>query len=302
MPWGQMAAQEWGDPSSSRKVLAVHGWMDNSNTFLKLFPLLPSNLHIVSVDLSGHGLSSHRPLGCTYTILEHAIDLKRLADQLHWEGFALIGHSMGAMISLLLAGLFPSLITHFVSLDIITIMNCSLKSLPEMTAMTVGSMLSFEKKQGQPPVYKDLEEVVNRRMLTTPDSLARDSAAIIMRRAIVDYQGGVVLRTDPRLKYTRTLNYSFEDQYEILKRYQGRLLVLRATGETHRDLKGLSYEKFVKLYEENCREFKLVMVQGTHTVHLDEPEKVLDHIVNFLETYTGMPLSVPNGIGEHAKL
>lgn len=62
----------------------------------------------------------------------------------------------------------------------------------KMTAMTVGSMLSFEKKQGQPPVYKDLEEVVNRRMLTTPDSLARDSAAIIMRRAIVDYQGGVV--------------------------------------------------------------------------------------------------------------
>ncbi|OQR70313.1 serine hydrolase protein-like [Tropilaelaps mercedesae] len=373
MPWGQMAAQEWGDPSSSRKVLAVHGWMDNSNTFLKslttdgkelyrklyhrkeqkgvsgildngspafrykgmkvlvsfvnagsvakvyratvevpitalvwseLFPLLPADLHIISVDLSGHGLSSHRPLGCTYTILEHAIDLKRLVDDLNWEGFAIIGHSMGAMISFLLIGLFPKLVTHFISLDILTIMGCSLKSLPEVTALSINSMLTFEKKLGKPPVYKNLDEIVDRRMNTTPDSLTRESASIIMQRATVDYQGGVVLRTDPRLKFSRTLNYSFEDQFEILKRYSGRLLVVRATGSTPRDSKGLPHDKFIRLYEETCQEFKLVTVQGSHTVHLDEPEKVLGHVIEFLKTYSGNTVSPSTscGTGEHAKL
>ncbi|XP_003745111.1 serine hydrolase-like protein [Galendromus occidentalis] len=287
MPWGHLAGQEWGDPKSRRKVLAIHGWMDNSNSFSKLCPLLPSDLHIIAIDLSGHGLSSHRPYGSVYTVLEFAIDMKRLADVLGWGGFAILAHSMGAMTAFLLAGLFPEMVTHIVSLDMLTILSCKKTLLPELTAKNIHDFLAFEKKHSQAPVYKNFDEVVDRRMYVTPHSLSRQSAEIIMRRATMDYQGGVVLRTDPRLKFIRILNYDYEAQEQILKRYKGKLLVILAKHEENRRLDGIPYESFVNTYKENCEDFNLLQVKGTHTVHLDEPEKVAGSIIEFLATYEG---------------
>lgn len=99
---------------------------------------------------------------------------------------------MGAMTSLLFAGLFPELVSHLISLDILTIMACSTKVIPELTAKTISDFLLFEKKHSQAPVYKSFDEVVDRRMYVSPNSLTRQSAEIIMRRATMDYQGGVV--------------------------------------------------------------------------------------------------------------
>jgi len=288
MPWGHLAGQEWGDPNSPKKVLAIHGWMDNSNSFAKLCPLLPPDLHIIAIDLSGHGYSSHRPSGCGYTILEFAIDLKRLVDILGWVGFAIIAHSMGAMTSLFFAGLFPELVSHLVSLDILSIMSCSRKVIPELTAKTISDFLRFEKKHSQAPVYKNLDEVVDRRMYVTPNSLTRESAEIIMRRATMEYQGGVVLRTDPRLKFVRTLNYDYEAQEQILQRYRGKLLVILAKHNENKRLDGVPYQFFLKIYQESCEEFSLVKVNGTHTVHLDESEKVAGSIISFLNGYEGI--------------
>ena len=99
---------------------------------------------------------------------------------------------MGAMTSLFFAGLFPELVSHLVSLDILTIMTCSRKIIPELTAKTISEFLHFEKKHSQAPVYKSLDEVVDRRMYVTPNSLSRESAEILMQRATMEYQGGVV--------------------------------------------------------------------------------------------------------------
>lgn len=71
-------------------------------------------------------------------------------------------------------------------------MACNSKVIPELTAKTISDFLHFEKKQSQAPVYKNLDEVVDRRMYVTPNSLTRQSAEIIMSRATMDYQGGVV--------------------------------------------------------------------------------------------------------------
>uniref|UniRef100_A0A8C3TJL9 Serine hydrolase like 2 n=1 Tax=Catharus ustulatus TaxID=91951 RepID=A0A8C3TJL9_CATUS len=78
VPWGHVAAKAWG-PSEGHPVLCLHGWLDNANTFDKLIPLLPRGCYYVAMDFSGHGLSSHRPAGCTYHFLDYVTDVRRVA-------------------------------------------------------------------------------------------------------------------------------------------------------------------------------------------------------------------------------
>ena len=59
LPHIRIAAREWGDPEGE-PVLAIHGWLDNAASFDTLAPLL-AELHLVALDLPGHGRSQHRP-------------------------------------------------------------------------------------------------------------------------------------------------------------------------------------------------------------------------------------------------
>src|SRR5258705_5120 len=63
----RLTAKTWGDPMSA-PTFALHGWLDNANSFDRLAPLLPE-LDLVALDFAGHGFSSHRPAGVHYTSL-----------------------------------------------------------------------------------------------------------------------------------------------------------------------------------------------------------------------------------------
>ncbi|XP_066292631.1 serine hydrolase-like protein [Branchiostoma lanceolatum] len=79
VPWGNIAGKAWGDPLG-RPVLGLHGYLDNANTFDTLAPLLPKDLYFVSLDLSGHGHSSHFPLGMTYKYENYLMDVHRVVQ------------------------------------------------------------------------------------------------------------------------------------------------------------------------------------------------------------------------------
>ncbi|KAH0616826.1 hypothetical protein JD844_028240, partial [Phrynosoma platyrhinos] len=78
VPWGHIAAKAWGSPQG-RPVLCLHGWMDNADSFSKLIPLLPKDCYYMAIDFAGHGLSSHRPAGCPYYLIDYVSDVRRVA-------------------------------------------------------------------------------------------------------------------------------------------------------------------------------------------------------------------------------
>ena len=62
VPWGVMAGQEW--VNWGHTWIALHGWMDNSGSLNGIAELLAKAGHrVISLDLPGHGLSSHFPPG-----------------------------------------------------------------------------------------------------------------------------------------------------------------------------------------------------------------------------------------------
>jgi pimeloyl-ACP methyl ester carboxylesterase len=76
------------------KVIAVHGWFGDHRAYSAMFDLLDaSRFTYAFVDIRGYGKS--RDLEGAYSVGEIASDVIRLADDLGWSNFHIVGHSMG---------------------------------------------------------------------------------------------------------------------------------------------------------------------------------------------------------------
>jgi pimeloyl-ACP methyl ester carboxylesterase len=87
---------EWGDPEG-RPILMVHGMRGHARWFTPVGPALAEGYRALSLDLRGHGESSHSP---PYGPLTYADDVVALVDALKLDGLILIGHSMGGGVAL----------------------------------------------------------------------------------------------------------------------------------------------------------------------------------------------------------
>ena len=66
LPHIELAAHLSG-PEDGLPVIALHGWLDNANSFARLAPKL-DGLRIIALDMAGHGHSGHRPPGAGYAM------------------------------------------------------------------------------------------------------------------------------------------------------------------------------------------------------------------------------------------
>lgn len=94
-----LAARIYGDLNATKKVLCLHGWLDNSYSFLPLAEQLykyynTSQLCLLTLDLPGHGHSAHYPTDTVYTVPEYSTWVMMVIEQIKWEKFEIVGHSM----------------------------------------------------------------------------------------------------------------------------------------------------------------------------------------------------------------
>lgn len=76
------------------KVMALHGWFGDHTAYSAMQHALSADeFTYVFPAYRGYGLSRH--LSGSYTNKEIAADVIALADELRWDTFSLIGHSMG---------------------------------------------------------------------------------------------------------------------------------------------------------------------------------------------------------------
>lgn len=100
---GSMRALRYG-AAHAPLVLCVHGLSANAHSFGAIAPALRElGYQVVAVDLRGRGHSSRGAPG-SYGWPAHARDLLEAASLLGAERFGLVGHSMGAYVSLALLG------------------------------------------------------------------------------------------------------------------------------------------------------------------------------------------------------
>jgi len=199
----KLAAKAWGDPEGI-PTLALHGWLDNANTFDRLAPRLPE-LNLVALDFAGHGLSEHRPPGVHYHSFTDIQDVMAIARALGWERFSLLGHSMGASISSELAAMFPERIERSVLIDgFIATGGVSVEERIGQNREAIQRMLTAHDKA--PRVYPDIETMARR--VTEATDQTFEAAIVLVERGHKPVAGGVTWRTDPRIRFPTPLRHT----------------------------------------------------------------------------------------------
>jgi pimeloyl-ACP methyl ester carboxylesterase len=89
---------DWGKPGAL-PVVCVHGYTSSAQAFNALARHLGDRVHLIAMDVRGHGESEWSPDGA-YRYADQAADLAALADALVPGPFVLIGTSMGGIIAM----------------------------------------------------------------------------------------------------------------------------------------------------------------------------------------------------------
>ncbi len=194
LPHLEVAAHLYG-PEDGKPVIALHGWLDNAATFSRLAPRL-QGLRIVALDLPGHGHSDHRPAGAGYNIWDYAHDVLQVAEQFGWQRFSLLGHSMGAIVSVLLAGALPARIERLALIDGAIPFTGEADGAPQKLGAALEALLAVDDKRK--PVYSTFDKAVQARMKGV-GAVSREAAERLAQRGLMPVPGGYTWRTDARL-------------------------------------------------------------------------------------------------------
>ena len=97
-------------------LILVHGGLDHARSWDWVARDLRNDYHVYALDLRGHGNSAWAP-GAVYSMAEHVLDLSVLVDIISKDPVRIVGHSLGGMITLHYAGVFPERVHKLVSIE-----------------------------------------------------------------------------------------------------------------------------------------------------------------------------------------
>ncbi len=200
------AAQLWGNVDQL-PVIAVHGWLDNSASF-SVLALQLGDAQCLAIDLAGHGLSDHKSGLDDYPVWSEVAAIYAIADQMNWPRFALVGHSRGAMMALITAGVFPKRISHLIMLDSMVPPVVASADAPERMAL---SLSEIQRRLNRPmSLYNNYDSAINARCNSRYASIRPDSAKLLASRGLREVEGQFHWHADGKLWAASNIALSYE--------------------------------------------------------------------------------------------
>ena len=260
LPHIDLAARVYG-PEDGQPVLALHGWLDNCMTFELLAPKL-QGLRIVAIDMAGHGHSGHRAPGAGYQLWDYALDALMATQQLGWDKFSLLGHSLGGIVSVLIAASVPERVERVALIDGLVPdtgeADKAAKKLGE--ALLAQIDLAAKKKT----VYESIEQAVQVRMRGFMP-VSQLASELLAQRGLSPVAGGYSWSSDARLTLPSPLRLTMAHAAAFVQAVQcPMLLVLAEQGVL---VKEPQFMQFL-----NTLSLDVQRLPGGHHLHLDDEE------------------------------
>ena len=266
------AGLEWGDPNGY-PIVALHGWLDNALSFSVMAPFL-SDYRLIALDLSGQGLSDHRSSDATYHIWDDVPQLLSVITTLELDELAVLGHSRGAAIAVLLATALEDRCSCLALLD-------GMLPRPTLEESAVEQFLQSQRdhialSNHQPRTFEDIEGFVSARVRL---GLSESSARLLAPRALRATAEGWSLVHDPRLNHASAVKLSpgmCSAFYAAMTKPTLALVAeqgLRMRGGMEASLATVSEMP-------NCH---IETVSGSHHTHMEEgAQQIAKHLAAFI--------------------
>jgi pimeloyl-ACP methyl ester carboxylesterase len=130
-------ARSYGPADAPLTVLCMHGLTRNHKDFEPMIAALPGQFRFIAVDVRGRGLSARDANPKHYSPAAYVGDMAALLDHLKLDRVALIGTSMGGLMSMLMMKTMPKRIRGVVLNDVGPVFEASgLKRIASYTSDT----------------------------------------------------------------------------------------------------------------------------------------------------------------------
>ena len=261
-----LAGKRW-DQKGGQRVLALHGWLDNANSFDLIAPALP-DLDIVAMDFAGHGKSDHRSADTPYLAMLDVQDVITVANQLEWETFSLLAHSMGAEVGTHVLSLFPDRVDRMFAIEGFAE---SINQQKWLDLHRASIDVNLSKQPRNLRVYVDREEMANSVAKYSGQTVA--SARILVERGAKAVEGGVSWVSDPRVRWSDALGITSDQMDHNLSGFDGEILVVGANN-------GLNwYRGDLDRLESKFSNLRFLTIDGSHHVHMDDDTIALVRLI-----------------------
>lgn len=266
----QMA--EW--PGEGPAVLCLHGLTANLHCFELVAEGINRASRVLALDLRGRGLSDKPAQG--YSLEHHCRDLAAALSEMDLERVNLMGHSLGAYLSLAFAAAYPELVDKLILLD-----GGAELSADEWQAVGTAIQPAVDRLGKVLPSFEAYLDLVRQAPYTNPWNSCLEA---YFRYEVEEAPGGVSSRVQPGNIAEERANLRDFKPSALYAKIQCPLLVLRAT-------KGIGPEGGLVLPEdavgkmlESLPQAKLVNLEGAdHYSIIFQPNPERDRaIIGFL--------------------
>lgn len=254
-------------------AVALHGWLDNANSFARLAPLLP-DVNIAAIDFPGHGRSAHRPADDFYHFVDYAYAAVCAMDAIGLESGTLIGHSMGAAIALLVAGTYPDRVKRLILIDGMAPLPGSAERAPQHLRDGISDRLQSGDSRHRR--YATLEEMKERMQHANP-MLTDPACWALLERGAVNHGTYWTFAHDLRLRNASLIRFNEATNRSFMSRVTAQTLLFRA------EHGGLQDDELVSERARCFKHIEIVTVEGDHHVHLNTPNVVAGPIEKFID-------------------
>lgn len=205
--------RHWGDDNAPALFL-LHGWMDSSATFQFMVDAMHADWHVIAPDWRGFGDSAWND--GSYYAADYLADLDALLE--HFaprQPVRLAGHSMGAMVAGLYAGIRPERVRQLALIEGFGLADSRPDEAP-------GRYARWLRERRQPPAFAPLPDqaaVAAKLIERNPRLLPERANWLAAALTRIDPQDGSVhYRADPRHKMVNPVLYRLQEAQACWRR------------------------------------------------------------------------------------
>lgn len=272
--------RHWGQPGAP-KLFMMHGWMDMSASFQFMVDYLQRDWHVIAPDWRGFGLTD-RPQADTYWHPDYLADLDALLK--HYapeEAVNLLGHSMGANIVAMYAGVRPHRIARLINLEGFGLPTTKPQQAPGRYAKWLDELQSSPELR----TYSALEGVVARLQKTNPRLSNERAAFLAAHWSRQNDEGQWEILGDPAHKNVNPILYHIDEVTACWQQITAPVLWVEAE---HTDIWRWFGENALAREEIDRRmtylgDVRVEMIpEAGHMLHHDQPELLAATVERFL--------------------